>query len=113
MGEIEQMEVEIDALAQTLASTAAALKAARAERDAATARAEAAEQRAEAAEREVARLRSVIAEAVAELPVWPEGAYQTPMERDVSGLRARLLAALAEAQPAGEVADGCRPEDGL
>jgi hypothetical protein len=43
----------------------------------------------------VAHLRSVIAEAVAELPVWPEGAYQTPMERDVSAVRAALVAALA------------------
>jgi len=60
----------------------------------ATARAEAAEQRAEAAEREVARLRGVIADEAAELPVWPADAYQTPAERDVSGVRARLLAAL-------------------
>jgi hypothetical protein len=37
----------------------------------------AAEQR--GAKAAVAHLRSVIAEAVAELPVWPEGAYQTPM----------------------------------
>jgi hypothetical protein len=71
----------------------------------------AAEQR--GAKAAVAHLRSVIAEAVAELPVWPEGAYQTPMERDVSAVRAALVAALAEARPAGEVADGCRPEDGL
>jgi hypothetical protein len=89
--------------------------------DDATARAEAAEQRAAAAEAEVARLRAdneaaenerdiaqreagrlraVIAEAVAELPVCAEGAYQTPMERDVSAVRAALLAAVAEAQPA-------------
>ena len=61
--------------------------------------------RAEAAEREVARLRAVIADEAAELPVWPADAYQTPAERDVSGVRARLLAAVAEAQPA-EVADG-------
>ena len=59
-----------------------------------------AEQRAEALAAEVARLRAVIDDAVAELPVWPDGAYQTPAERDVSGVRARLLAALAEAQPA-------------
>ena len=77
------------------------------------ARAEAAEQRAEALAAEVARLRAVIAEEVTELPVWPDGAYQTPAERDVSAVRAALVAALAEARPAGEVADGCRPEDGL
>ena len=75
----------------------------------ATARAEAAEQRAEAMAAEVARLRAVIASEAAELPVWPDGAYQTPAERDVSGVRARLLAALAEAlaeaQPA-EVPNG-------
>ena len=46
-----------------------------------TARAEAAEQRAEAAEREVARLRALIADEAAELPVWPADAYQTPAER--------------------------------
>ena len=64
----------------------------------------AAEQR--SAKAAVAHLRSVIAEAVAELPVWPDGAYQTPAERDVSAVRAALVAALAEARPAGEVADG-------
>ena len=69
------------------------------------ARAEAAEQRAEALAAEVARLRAVIAEEVTELPVWPDGAYQTPAERDVSAVRAALVAALAEARPAGEVAD--------
>lgn len=53
----------------------------------------AAEQR--GAKAAVAHLHSVIAEAVAELPVWPEGAYQTPMERDVSAVRAALVAALA------------------
>ena len=60
--------------------------------------------RAEGLATEVARLRAVIADEAAELPVWPDGAYQTPAERDVSGVRARLLAAVAEAQPA-EVAD--------
>ena len=63
-----------------------------------------AEQRAEALAAEVARLRAVIAEEVTELPVWPDGAYQTPAERDVSAVRAALVAALAEAQPT-EVAD--------
>ena len=71
---------------------------------AATARAEAAEQRAEALAAEGVRLRAVIADEAAELPVWPDGAYQTPMERDVSAVRAALLAAVAKAQPA-EVAN--------
>ena len=78
-----------------------ALERMEAERDALRARAEAAEQRAEAAEvaqaaarAEVARLRAVIGDAAVELPVWPEGAYQTPTERDVSAVRAGLYAAL-------------------
>lgn len=67
--------------------------------------AEAAEQRAVAAEAEVARLRAGIVDAVAELLVWPEGAYQTPAERDVSWVRGALLAVLAEARPAGKAAE--------
>ena len=76
-----------------------------AEESALRARAEAAEQRAEAAEvalaaarAEVARLRAAIGDAAVELPVWPEGAYQTPTERDVSAVRAALYAALGVTQ---------------
>ena len=57
-------------------------------------RAEAAEAALAAARAEVARLRAVIGDAAVELPVWPEGAYQTPTERDVSAVRAGLYAAL-------------------
>ena len=57
-------------------------------------RAESAEVALAAARAEVARLRAVIGDAAVELPVWPEGAYQTPTERDVSAVRAGLYAAL-------------------
>ena len=43
---------------------------------------------------EVARLRAVIAEAAAELPVHPEGVYLTPPEADAEAVRQTLLAAI-------------------
>ena len=57
-------------------------------------RAKAAEAALAAARAEVARLRTAIGDAAVELPVWPEGAYQTPTERDVSAVRAGLYATL-------------------
>jgi hypothetical protein len=50
--------------------------------------------RAEDAENEVARLRAVIAEAAADLPLHPEGAHLTPPEADAEEVRQALLAAL-------------------
>jgi hypothetical protein len=81
----------------------------RAERDAALARVGTAErdrdtfrgaflatktERAAALRAEVARLRTLIAEAAADLPLHPEGAHLTPPEADAEAVRQALLAAL-------------------
>jgi hypothetical protein len=50
--------------------------------------------RAEDAENEVARLRTLIAEAADDLPLHPEGAHLTPAEADAEAVRVALLAAL-------------------
>jgi hypothetical protein len=48
----------------------------------------------DAALADVARLRAVIAEAAAEMPLHPEGKYLTPAEDDAEEVRVFLLAAL-------------------
>jgi hypothetical protein len=56
--------------------------------------AQAAEAERDDAVAEIARLRAVIAEAAADLPLHPEGAHLTPPEADADNVRLALLAAL-------------------
>ena len=105
MNEVEQIEVEIDALAQTLAATVA--------------RAEAAEQRAEALAAEVARLRADalvlvgLARTAAiydlngpDTEAWGEALLLADglSSADVAEVMRRVLRGVAESQPA-EVSD--------